>query len=75
MTIVFLHNIIYIEIIGENTYHLIRFIENKCTSMNKIKIVLTKGRIVVLPMSIEENMDKSLDESDKRALSLQKEVN
>ena len=71
-----IYNIIYIEIIGENTYHLIRLIiENKCTSMNKIKIVLTKGRIVVLPMSIEENMDMSLDESDKRALSLQKEVN
>ena len=43
--------------------------------MNEINVVLTKGRIVVLPMSIEENMDKSLDELDKRALSLQKEVN
>ena len=43
--------------------------------MNKINIVLTKERIVVLPMSIEENMDKSLDELDKTALSLQKEVN
>ena len=50
-------------------------IENKYTSMNKINIVLTKERIVVLPMSIEENMDKSLDELDKTALSLQKEVN
>ena len=50
-------------------------LENIYTWMNKIKIVLTKGRIVVLPMSIEENMDKSLDELDKRALSLQKEVN
>ena len=50
-------------------------LENKYTSMNKINIVLTKERIVVLPMSIEENMDKSLDELDKRALSLQKEVN
>jgi len=68
-----IYNEIYIEIIGENTYtfHTI----NKYTSMNKINIVLTKERIVVLPMSIEENMDKSLDELDKRALSLQKEVN
>ena len=65
----------YIKIIWGNTYHFIRFIENKYTSINKINIVLTKGRIVVLPMSIEENMDKSLDELDKRALSLQKEVN
>ena len=70
-----IYNEIYIEIIGENTYHFIRFIENKYTSMNKINIVLTKERIVVLPMSIEENMDKSLDELDKTALSLQKEVN
>ena len=66
-----IYNEIYIEIIGGNTYHFIRFM----TSMNKMNIVLTKGRIVVLLMSIEENMDKSLDESDKRALSLQKEVN
>ena len=71
-----IYNEIYIEIIGGNTYHFIRLIiENKYTSMNKINIVLTKERIVVLPMSIEENMDKSLDELDKRALSLQKEVN
>ena len=70
-----IYNEIYIEIIGGNTYHFIRFIENKYTSMNKINTVLTKERIVALPMSIEENMDKSLDELDKRALSLQKEVN
>ena len=69
-------NEIYIEIIEGNTYHFIRLIiENEYTSMNKMNIVLTKGRIVVLLMSIEENMDKSLDELDKRALSLQKEVN
>ena len=72
-----IYNEIYIEIIGGNTYHFIRLmiIENEYPIMNEINIVLTKGRIVVLPMSIEENMDKSLDELDKRALSLQKEVN
>ena len=75
-----IYNEIYIEIIGGNTYHFISLetnvvLENKDTLMNEINVVLTKGRIVVLPMSIEENMDKSLDELDKRALSLQKEVN
>ena len=63
-----------LKLLGE-TLIILYDLENEYPIMNEINIVLTKGRIVVLLMSIEENMDKSLDESDKRALSLQKEVN